>query len=126
MKIMKTLIFLSALFLSLVGHANTAFEIEGPIQIQNGQTYLIDGHERIAINTKSKCQYARLLVTQSMFSENQLEVVQEIDCNKEVLCPKIFEPVCGEFEGKQIVFGNSCELYQSNADFIDYGTCSKL
>ncbi|MFZ8933782.1 MAG: Kazal-type serine protease inhibitor family protein [Bacteriovoracaceae bacterium] len=119
------LFLLGALF-SLNLYASIAFEVEGLIE-QNQQVILLPQGEKVKISYFSpgveSCSKGRFLIVNSLVEPEQYELIKIVRCDQNLVCPKIFEPVCGETDSRQWTFGNACELYEAGAIFINYGAC---
>ncbi len=120
------LLTLLVMILSFNLYASVAFEAEGVIE-ENEQVIVLPEGTKINIDsmpaTISECKKGRFLVVSSMVEPGKVDIIEILRCDESLVCPKIFEPVCGESAGKLRQFGNSCELYEQNAVFVDYGKC---
>ncbi|MDH5581834.1 MAG: Kazal-type serine protease inhibitor [Bdellovibrionales bacterium] len=122
-------LFMLGMLVSLNLFASVAFEVEGFLQ-QNQEVILLPQGERIKItyiNSEAEaCTKGRYLIVNSLTEPEKYELLKVVRCDHSFVCPKIFEPVCGEIDGKTWTFGNACELYESNAIFVDYGVCNTI
>lgn len=139
---MLTLLFL----LGLMGQAKAAVqsEISGDLIItRTAETPLkmeIRGLFKTLTLTNVHTSYNTCLNGVYIVEENQdiigtYTLVAVVDCDLEIydqsqlyqrrnlLCPEVYAPVCGNLAGSKEIFSNLCDLNSAGAEFIDYGSC---
>lgn len=148
---MKDFVLLMALFLIVFGFKSMAAEgvdqsisiqIEGSLIVQDqpGKPFKMEiasdegviALDNVHSSFSEGCTFGTYILQEDL-KEKSFKLVDMVEClddlvpatkiGEQLICPEIWMPVCGNFDQKEVTFGNICELKGAKASFISMGEC---